>query len=174
MPADPVHHDKFADQLILSLVRLDLQAFAAEFAMHVRTIKRDLKECFAFLLLYQGGDLCFLKTSCLDNCNLRDLGHFFGLVSRQDSFVHLESTILANQGISFTKKRSCPGLCGYARLRARQRGQKMVPDGQATPQVQGLDLQQKRRPAGRPRHLGVRSGRQRNPDAGGHYLTDRK
>ena len=100
MPLDTAYHDKLAYRLTQILVklnqgdRLDPQALAAEFAVHVRTIQRDLKERFAFLPLERAGDRYFLNPSYLGRLNLRDLGHFAGLAGVRGLFPSLSDDFL--------------------------------------------------------------------------------
>ena len=94
------YHDKLAYRLTQILIKLnqgdklDPQALAAEFTVHVRTIQRDLKERFAFLPLERTGDRYFLNVSYLGKLNLRDLGHFAGLAGVRGLFPSLSDDFL--------------------------------------------------------------------------------
>ena len=100
MPASAAYHDKLAYRLTQILIKLnqgdklDPQALAAEFAVHVRTIQRDLRERFAFLPLERIGDRYFLNVSYLGKLNLRDLGHFAGLAGVRGLFPSLSDDFL--------------------------------------------------------------------------------
>ena len=86
MFANAVHHDKLADQLIPILVRHDPQALAAEFAVFVRTVERDLKKHSAFLQLNRSGNRYFLKASCVNKRNLCGIENFAGRAVKQTAF----------------------------------------------------------------------------------------
>ena len=98
--AAAAYHDKLAYRLTQILIKLnqgdklDPQVLAAEFAVHVRTIQRDLKERFAFLPLERTGDRYFLNASYLGKLNLRDLGHFAGLAGVRGLFPSLSDDFL--------------------------------------------------------------------------------
>ena len=98
--ASVAHHDKLAYRLTQILIKLnqgdklDAQALAAEFSVHVRTIQRDLKVRFAFLPLERKGDRYFLNASYLGKLNLRDLEHFAGLAGVRGLFPSLSDDFL--------------------------------------------------------------------------------
>ena len=100
MPLDTADHDKLAYRLTRILFklnqgeRLEPQALAAEFAVHVRTIQRDLKERFAFLPLQKAGEKYFLDVSYLGKLSLRDLGRFAALAGVRGLFPSLSDDFL--------------------------------------------------------------------------------
>jgi len=100
MSHDTSDHDKLAYRLTRILFklnqgeRLEPQALAAEFAVHVRTIQRDLKERFAFLPLQKAGEKYFLDASYLGKLSLRDLGRFAALAGVRGLFPSLSDDFL--------------------------------------------------------------------------------
>jgi len=100
MSHDTADHDKLAYRLTRILCklnqgeRLEPQALAAEFAVHVRTIQRDLKERFAFLPLQKAGEKYFLDAAYLGKLSLRDLGRFAALAGVRGLFPSLSDDFL--------------------------------------------------------------------------------
>jgi predicted DNA-binding transcriptional regulator YafY len=100
MPTTTAHHDTLAYRLTQILgklnqgAKLDPQALAEEFGVHLRTIQRDLNERFAFLPLEKTGDCYHLHPTCLGKLSLRDVERFAGLAGVRGLFPSLSDDFL--------------------------------------------------------------------------------
>ena len=94
------HHDTLAYRLTQILGKLnqgdklDPQALADEFGVHLRTIQRDLNERFAFLPMEKTGDCYHLHPTCLGKLSLRDVERFAGLAGVRGLFPSLSDDFL--------------------------------------------------------------------------------
>ena len=97
MPASSDEHDRLAWRLTAILLKLNQGArvipdeLAAEFGVHVRTIRRDLSERFAFLPLEKDGKGYRMEPAYLGKLTFADIERFASLAGLQGLFPALDA-----------------------------------------------------------------------------------
>ena len=99
-PATVAQHDTLVYRLALILVKLnqgeklDPQTLADEFNVNLRTIQRDLNECFAYLPLEKTDGRYHLHPTFLGKLSTRDVERFAGLAGVRGLFPSLSDDFL--------------------------------------------------------------------------------